>query len=313
MIHAGIARTQRFPEDARRVGDDAAAIDRNPPRAADEAGSAVGADVLAGVARRVDHDAAVGVAIVDRSILRPGFHDFGRIRIDRPSDDVVVVRAPVHIPDEESGQGMAGPAGVRPPGQRSEPHVPIEALGDGLGFVRGPVAGDERAGRAVGIDFLQPADPPVAHQVAGLAELAVVLRPLLHAGLVDPAETPAGLDQVAALADGGADRLLAVHIFPGPQGHRGHQGGPVIGQGQQHGVDIGPGEDFAKIVVGLDSAVAGLARLLGVDLVTALVRLVAPLPAHVAHGQHLHIVTGDVAAGNVGPRAAQQVPRALAA
>ena len=71
VIHAGVAGMQRFLEDARRVGNDVAAVHGDAAFGADEAGAAFAADVLAGIAGRVDHH-AVGVAVVDRAVLRPG-------------------------------------------------------------------------------------------------------------------------------------------------------------------------------------------------------------------------------------------------
>ena len=43
----------------------------------------------------------------------------------------------------------------------------------------------------------------------------------------------------------------------------------MVGHRDQHGVDVGPGEDFAEVIVGQHAVVAGLAELLGVDLVAA--------------------------------------------
>ena len=138
------------------------------------------------------------------------------------------------------------------PSQRSQSNP----AGTGLASSEVQRIGIKGARLAIGIDLLELADAAVADQFAGQAELAAVFGALLHARLVDAAVALAGLDQGAPLAHGDGDGLLAIHILAGPHGHRGHRGRPVIGQRHQHGVDVRPGEDLAKIVVGLDAVVA---------------------------------------------------------
>ena len=50
-LASGVAGAQRFPEDARRIGNDVAAIHGDPARGTDKAGAALPADALARVSR----------------------------------------------------------------------------------------------------------------------------------------------------------------------------------------------------------------------------------------------------------------------
>src|SRR5262249_33649377 len=70
---------------------------------------------------------------------------------------------------------------VGPPGGRAEPAVPVQAR---LHRLLIQVAPPARLADA-DVDDLDLADPPAAHVLARLAELAVVLRALLAAGLED--------------------------------------------------------------------------------------------------------------------------------
>src|SRR5215813_2705024 len=101
-----------------------------------------------------------------------------RIGIDRPLNDVVMVWCPVYITDEASRNRVAGLVYERPPGQRPQPQVPIEPVRYGLFFIGGPGRRVERAGLAIGIDFFQLSDPSVAHEFAGGAKFACILRAL---------------------------------------------------------------------------------------------------------------------------------------
>ncbi len=87
----------------------------------------------------------------------------------------------------------------------------------------------------------------------------------------------------------------------------------MVGHRHQHGINVRPGQDLPKVVVGLDAVVAGLAKFGRIDLIAAPLGVVAALLAHVAHGQDLDIVARDVAPGHISPGPAQQMAAPLPA
>ena len=95
------------------------------------------------------------------------------------------------------------------------------------------------------------ADPAVADQLGGQAELAAHLGALLAAGLEDLAGRADGLDQGLGLGDGQRQRLLAVDVLAALQRLDGHQGVPVVGSGDGDGVDVLVFEQFAVVGVAL--------------------------------------------------------------
>ena len=72
-------------------------------------------------------------------------------------------------------------------------------------------------------------------------------------------------------------------------------------------------EHVADVPIGAAALVAALAELLGIVLFDAGLALLGPLALHVADAQHLHVVAAEVAAGQVGPGAAEEVAAALPA
>src|ERR1019366_8094544 len=112
VVNPGVSGTQRLCEDARRVRNDAVAVHRDAAFGPHEAGAAIVAHWFAWGAVGVDLD-AVRVTVLAARICRT--LAFGLIRtldrrvrvgVDGQLDDVVVVRAPVHVADETSGKGM---------------------------------------------------------------------------------------------------------------------------------------------------------------------------------------------------------------
>ncbi len=194
------------------------AVHRNAPLRADETGPTLAADRFAGITRGMNHD-AIRIVVMDVAVVE--LHLDGRlgIRIDRPLDDVVVVGTPIHVADKQPGERMPGFAPKRPPRQRPQPHVPVEAFGYGHGTVRRPRHREERTGLAIRVHLFQLTDATVANQIAGNAELALVFRALLHARLVDPIVSATGLDQGATFAHGDGDGFLAVDILAAAQSH----------------------------------------------------------------------------------------------
>ena len=89
----------------------------------------------------------------------------------------------------------------------------------------------------VDVDRMNPADPAIAHQFAGLAETLV--RALLAAGLEDRAETARGVGHGARLGDGMRHRLLAVDVLAGADGGQGDDRVPVVGGDDEDRVEVG--------------------------------------------------------------------------
>ena len=165
---------------------------------------------------------------------------------------------------------------------RPEPHVPIEA---GFGGLFRKVAGLARTADA-DVDPLDLADDAVADQLAGDAEF--LRRPLHRAGLEDAFVRPDGLHHLARLDDRLAQRLLAVDVFARLGRGDGDVGVPMVGRGDDDGVDVFPGKQLAEVVVG----VAALERrvvLLGVEVVDALLGVIAASAVDVAHGDDLRL------------------------
>ena len=83
--------------------------------------------------------------------------------------------------------------------------------------------------------------------------------------------------------------------------------------GDEHGVNVAPLQHLAEIHIPLARLAAGAPGRLRVVFVHALYRALAALAPHIADGEHLHVGPRAVTAGDVGPRAAEQMAAALAA
>ena len=101
-----------------------------------------------------------------------------------PLGDVVVMGAPVGhlaagvlVPPAELVVASFGDVGNI--GRGAQPEVPVEALGNG-GFLERPA---DRVVADPGLDGVNPAEPAVAHQLAG--QSIARIGPLLAAGLED--------------------------------------------------------------------------------------------------------------------------------
>ncbi len=195
---------------------------------------------------------------------------------------LVGFHGPVHDVDpvgEEIGHGAAAkvpepaPAvelffGERLIGSAAEPLLPIEGLGvDGLGrheelIVLPPVGSDLR-------------DAPEAaslNEIDGVAEVAPAA--LLHAALQNLFAGAHRALQRNAFLNGVSDRLFQKDVFAGGEGVDGHAHMPVVGRGDDNGVELLL-EDFAII------------RVSGGDAVGACLDGVAPRRIDVADGADL--------------------------
>src|SRR5262249_50033487 len=141
-----------------------------------------------------------------------------------------VVVDPAEI-DVTAGRRVGGLGGG------AEPEIVVEALGHGFGLL--PVAGLAVVGSAAGqaaTDRLQIADPAVADQLAGAAEIAV--GTLLAAGLENAAMLLDRVRHGSALGDGQRERLLAINVLAGAGGGDDRDGVPVIRRANNHSVHV---------------------------------------------------------------------------
>jgi len=86
----------------------------------------------------------------------------------------------------------------------------------------------------------------------------------------------------------------------------------VIWESKQYGINIRVCQDLAEIVVRLHALIPGLAKSLGVYVITPLPRMGTPLAPHIAHCTHLHILTCHIPPWHIGPGTADQMTGALA-
>src|SRR5437870_6533935 len=105
------------------------------------------------------------------------------------------------------------------------------------------------------------AQAAVANDFAGQPEVQV--RALLAADLEDALGLPCHLEQGLALVDGQGERLLAIHVLAAPQGGDGGQRVPVVGRGDDHGVDVLAGAKLAEVAVTGDLVLVLLLRHFG--------------------------------------------------
>ncbi len=221
------------------------------------------------------------------------------VHTQAPLGDVEVVGAPVghhaagvvaDLPPAAAVVAAASFGVVRLPGSRAQPAVPIEALADGfLGqvFLLG-------RGTDVDMDRQHLSDPPAADQFAGEAEVA--LAALLAAGLKHAAVSSHRRDHVPGLADRQRQRLLAVDVLAGPGRRARDDRVPVVGRGNQDGVDVLSLQQTLELVV----LVAALERaglpIGGVLLLDLLLRIAALDGVDVADGDHLDLLVIEEAA-----------------
>ena len=135
------------------------------------------------------------------------------------------------------------------------------------------------------IDLIAPSSPPqhCRHHVA------IVFQHALAAAGDDAAVTPGRVDHQRPFAQRQRFGLLAVDVFAVAACFDHHDRVPVVGRGNVHGVDVGAGQQLAKIVVGL--AVVDCHNARRSSPLTA----VADFFAHVAHGHVLHVFAAEVA------------------
>jgi len=109
--------------------------------------------------------------------------------------------------------------------------------------------------------FLHLADGAVPDQGAGFPEFGT--GTLLGAGLNNPLVLPGGVDHAAAFHDGQRQRLLAVDVLPRLTGVNGHQGVPMVRDGDDDPIEILALQQFPIVPITF-----GLTLLVGNDLVS---------------------------------------------
>src|SRR5262249_42301492 len=145
----------------------------------------------------------------------------------------------------------------------------------------GQVAGLARPAD-VHLDHLDLADAAAADILDGGAELAV--GALLAAGLQDAVELAHRVDHGRGLVGGQRQRLLAVNVLLRLAGIDGEDGVPVVGGGDDDGVDVVALEEVAVVVVGGAALVSAGLGGVGVALLDGGLGALAAGGVHVAHG-----------------------------
>ena len=149
------------------------------------------------------------------------------------------------------------------------------------------------------------ADPPAADQLAGQRIMGVLLAgSQLAAGLEHAIELADRLDHRRAFVDRQRQRLLAIHVLARLARLDRRDGVPMVGRGDEHGVDVLAGEHVAEVVV---LVAAFGARGGAVVLVDPLLGVAAAVGVDVADGQNANVVEpekrGDVKAVGLHPQA----------
>jgi hypothetical protein len=188
---------------------------------------------------------------------------------------------------------------VRPPRARAQPAIPIHDQFRGLGFGRQPVVtGDGRHTARIhklSVQALQFPQPPVAGQLHRHHEIARVaaLRPCL----VNAPVAPERFRQRLAFGDRHGARLFAIDILALLRGMDGKQRVPAVAGRDQHGVNVGPGEQLHVVRVHDAVAIAVMPVHGGLDDFAALF-------AHVADRHELHVLLREERLQVVGAAAA---------
>ena len=235
----------------------------------------VGISAFDPVARRSIPDAGLG----ELSVNRVDLHGAGVFGAQSPLRDVAMMADPVH---ELAAAVIHLPAPVpvravlriRRPGRGPAPEVVVK-LRRRIG--EGSVAAGAARGQA---DFhrMHLADSPIAHQLAGEAEIP--RGPLPRAGLPDAPVLGHSRNHSPALPQIMAERLLPINILTRPKGRNGGNGVPMVRRGHRNHINVVPGHQLAKILV----AGAVLVVVLRVDPLAGALTSIA---VHIVNRQHL--------------------------
>ncbi len=249
----------------------------------------------------VDHLHAVGVEIPQtggrlRILGRDDFHRPALVHAQTPLRDVEMMRAPVGhhaarvfavtapVREMVVDAARAEHGVVRPLRRRPEPEIPVETRLQGFLRQIAPFAGRADADD----DVLDLAQPPVAHEFAGLAKFTG--RTLHAARLEHPVVAAHGVHHRARLGDRQRQRLLAIDVLL-RVGRGDHvQRVPVIRRGDDHGVNVLAREQIAEILVLRASLERTLVRLFAVVILHQFFGVLTARGIHIAHGHHLRFL-----------------------
>ena len=227
------------------------------------------------------------------------FHRAVQVFAEAPLGDVDVMRTPVadhaaavlagHAPGWEVivNAARAQHAAVGRQRGRAAPHVPVEAGFHGFFGIRIGFGGIAE----LRLHALDLADDAVADDFAGDAEFLVV-RALLGAGLEDLLAAAHGFDEREGLMDVVRERLLAVHVLAGVDRGDGGDGVPVVRRGDDDGVDVLVGDEFAEVGVGRATLEGGL-LVLAVAFFDGLLGVFAAVGVHVADAHDLDFLAAE--------------------
>ena len=118
-------------------------------------------------------------------------------------------------------------------GSATEPLLPVESLGVHRLVIADP---GEIVLPPVGADLWDAAEAAALDQVDGVAEVAPTA--LLHAALENLFAGADGLGERGAFFERVGDRFFKVDVFAGGDGRDGHANVPVVGRGNEDGVEF---------------------------------------------------------------------------
>jgi hypothetical protein len=137
------------------------------------------------------------------------------------------------------------------------------------------------------VDAFKLADALVADQFTGEAE--IIVGALLAAGLEDALVPPHGVHHGSRFADGVGEGFFAVNILARSCRFDGNDGVPVLGHGDEDGVDVFALKQLAEVQIGCAAGIGAFVKDIGIGLFNLFFRAISHLFAHVAHGQQLHL------------------------
>ena len=189
--------------------------------------------------------------------LDPNFLRAGVIHVEAPLDHVESVSAPIGhraaAIESQSAPGRHAIALIAPDVAVvfglcgwSAPDIPVQSLGNRCA---GKAVFEGRA-VSTGEDMLDLAKRAVAK--VGDADIRDDAGSLLTAGLENNFVLVDRLHHLTTLPDRMSKRFLAVNVFACLSGVNGDQGVPMVGHGNDHGIDVVAFENFAIILINID-------------------------------------------------------------
>ena len=136
-----------------------------------------------------------------------------------------------------------------------------------------------------GEDRLHLAQSACAHELAHLPDGGD--RAVLRAGLEDARVAADGVHHVAPFTNGERHRLFAIDVLACLRGVDCLQRVPVVRRGDDHRVNVWPGQQLAVVVDARAMAIGSRAALRRADVVRLTHALLAADAVHVAHGDQL--------------------------